>query len=55
MNVVDEKNIKNLFDTSDIKKIFKFENDHDCITFKEEENERDIIFDVSCYDSISML
>jgi hypothetical protein len=55
MNVVDEKNIKNLFDTNDIKKIFKFENDHDCITFKEEENEKDIIFDVTSSASISWL
>jgi hypothetical protein len=46
VNVVDEKNIKNLFDTSDIKKVFKFENDSTCLTFTEEENEKEYIYDV---------
>jgi hypothetical protein len=46
LNVVDEKNIKSMFDTNDIKKVFKFENDTECISFKEDENEKEFIFEV---------
>jgi len=45
LNVVDEKNTKQLFDTNDIKKIFKFVNDKECITYKEAENQIEEAFE----------
>jgi len=46
LNVVDERNVKSMFDTQDLKKIFKFENDTQTIVFEESENERDKIFEL---------
>jgi hypothetical protein len=43
--VVDEKNTKSLFDTNDLKKIFKFEDDTKSIIFGEDENEKDQLFE----------
>ena len=45
LNIVDEKNAKSLFDTQDLKKIFKFENDIKSIIFNENENEKDEAFE----------
>ena len=45
LNIVDEKNAKSLFDTQDLKKIFKFENDTKSIIFNENENEKDEAFE----------
>ena len=44
MNVVDEKNMKSLFDTNDLKKIFKFEDDTKSIIFGAEQNEKEQLF-----------
>ncbi len=44
LNVVDERNVKSMFDTHDLKKIFKFENDQQSTIFNEKENEKDKVF-----------
>ena len=46
LNVVDERNVKSLFDTQDLKKIFKFEDDTKSIVLPESENERDKVFEL---------
>lgn len=45
MNVVDEKNMKSLFDTNDLKKIFKFDDDTKSIIFGAEENDKEQLFE----------
>lgn len=41
MNVVDEKNLKAAFDTTELKKVFEFQDDKTCITFQPTENQKD--------------
>jgi len=43
-NVVDERTVESTFDSAELKKIFKFANDEESISFNAEDNEKDMVF-----------